>query len=229
MTSFQATPTRPPPRPAVPVAIVSDDAAFAAELRAQLLTAAELWLVDEPERAAVLVWDPPRALLERADTIPELPGGGDAGPDGGPAAVLALVDEDLDPMPLLAAGVRGLLARDVGGDRLRAAILAAELGLSVIDEDPIDAVVANWSPDDFSEDGRSSTPPPARRSRLTPREHEVLGLLADGLSNRAIAEVLGISPHTVKFHVDALLDKLAARSRTQAVVQAVRSGLLELV
>ena len=54
-------------------------------------------------------------------------------------------------------------------------------------------------------------------------------LLADGLSNRSIAQQLGISAHTVKFHVDALLDKLSARSRTQVVVKAVRQGLLELL
>jgi DNA-binding NarL/FixJ family response regulator len=63
---------------------------------------------------------------------------------------------------------------------------------------------------------------------LTPRETEVLQLLADGLTNKAIAQRLGISDHTVKFHVNAVLGKLDAQSRTEAVVQASRLGLLQL-
>ncbi len=61
---------------------------------------------------------------------------------------------------------------------------------------------------------------------LTPREQEVLGLLAEGLSNKLIAARLGISEHTAKFHVNALLDKLGAETRTEAVVTAARRGLL---
>jgi DNA-binding NarL/FixJ family response regulator len=63
---------------------------------------------------------------------------------------------------------------------------------------------------------------------LTPRETEVLQLLADGLTNKAIAQRLGISDHTVKFHVNAVLGKLGAQSRTEAVVRATRLGLLHL-
>jgi DNA-binding NarL/FixJ family response regulator len=63
---------------------------------------------------------------------------------------------------------------------------------------------------------------------LTPRETEVLQLLAEGLTNKAIADRLGISRHTVKFHVNAILTKLNAQSRTEAVVRATRSGLLAL-
>lgn len=60
---------------------------------------------------------------------------------------------------------------------------------------------------------------------LTPRELEVLQLLAQGLPNKAIAERLGVSSHTVKFHVNAILSKLGARSRTEAVVLATQMGL----
>ncbi len=63
---------------------------------------------------------------------------------------------------------------------------------------------------------------------LTPREREVLGLLAEGLSNRAIAGRLGISEHTAKFHVHIILGKLGTQSRTEAVVQAARLGLITL-
>jgi DNA-binding CsgD family transcriptional regulator len=63
---------------------------------------------------------------------------------------------------------------------------------------------------------------------LTPRELEVLALLAEGLSNKAIARRLGISVHTAKFHVGALMDKLDAVGRTDAVAHAVRRGVIHL-
>ena len=63
---------------------------------------------------------------------------------------------------------------------------------------------------------------------MTPRERQVLDLLGDGLSNRAIAERLGISDHTVKFHVAAVYGKLGATTRAEAVRRAFRRGLLTL-
>ena len=64
--------------------------------------------------------------------------------------------------------------------------------------------------------------------QLTPREGEVLRLLADGLGNKDIAVKLGISEHTIKFHIHSLLGKLGAASRTEAVTRGLRSGLIEL-
>jgi len=63
---------------------------------------------------------------------------------------------------------------------------------------------------------------------LTPRESEVLHLIAEGLPNKQIAQKLSISEHTVKFHVNAILTKLGAQSRTEAVVRATRAGLIAL-
>ena len=63
---------------------------------------------------------------------------------------------------------------------------------------------------------------------LTPRELEVLTLLAEGMSNKAIARHLGISVHTAKFHVGALIDKFDAVGRTDAVTQAARRGVIHL-
>ncbi len=63
---------------------------------------------------------------------------------------------------------------------------------------------------------------------LTPRELEVLTLLAEGMSNKAIARRLGISVHTAKFHVGALIDKLDAVGRTDAVAHAARLGVIHL-
>lgn len=62
---------------------------------------------------------------------------------------------------------------------------------------------------------------------LTPREHDVLMLLADGAGNRAIAERLGISDHTVKFHLSAIFGKLGVTTRTAAVRRALRLGWVE--
>jgi NarL family two-component system response regulator YdfI len=63
---------------------------------------------------------------------------------------------------------------------------------------------------------------------LTPREHEVLTLLADGLPNREIAARLGVSEHTVKFHLGAIFGKLGASTRTEAVQKGLRSGVIEI-
>ena len=61
---------------------------------------------------------------------------------------------------------------------------------------------------------------------LTPRECEVLTLLAAGASNKAIARALGLSVHTVKFHVRSLIEKLGASGRVEAVAIAIRTGLI---
>jgi DNA-binding CsgD family transcriptional regulator len=63
---------------------------------------------------------------------------------------------------------------------------------------------------------------------LTPRERDVLVLMAEGASNKAIARRLGISVHTAKFHVGSLLDKLDATGRTDAVAHAARLGVINL-
>ena len=63
---------------------------------------------------------------------------------------------------------------------------------------------------------------------LTPRERDVIALLAEGLSNKAIGQRLGISPDTAKFHVGRLIDKLDATGRTDAVAHAARRGIIHL-
>jgi DNA-binding CsgD family transcriptional regulator len=70
--------------------------------------------------------------------------------------------------------------------------------------------------------------PAEQDTALTPRETQVLRLLAEGASNKSIARRLGISVHTVKFHVASLLDKFEAIGRTDAVTQAVRLGVIQL-
>jgi DNA-binding CsgD family transcriptional regulator len=76
---------------------------------------------------------------------------------------------------------------------------------------------------------RTAQPVPGMQEfELTPRERDVLALLAEGASNKAIAKRLGISAHTVKFHVSSLLDKLDATGRTDAVAHAARLGVIHL-
>ena len=132
-------------------------------------------------------------------------------------AVVALLPDEAQAPEVWASGVRGLLLRDARAGILLAALQAAGEGLVVLD--PSLAL----SPSPVLEPGLDSLV-----EELTPRETEVLQLLADGLTNKAIAQRLGISDHTVKFHVNAILGKLGAQSRTEAVVRATRLGLLLL-
>lgn len=83
-----------------------------------------------------------------------------------------------------------------------------------------------WTPGEAASERESSPKPPP--VALTPREIEVLRLLADGASNKIIAHKLGISDHTVKFHVTSILSKLNAGTRTEAVTLGVRMGLVYL-
>lgn len=136
------------------------------------------------------------------------------------APVLALVPDEPTAEGALSAGARGLLFRDVAPAPLLAALRAVARGLTVFD--PALAAVRN-TPRAAASTSSSSGP-----ESLTPREREVLALLAEGLSNKAIADRLDISEHTAKFHVNAVLAKLGVQRRTEAVVRAARMGLVTL-
>ena len=134
----------------------------------------------------------------------------------GAAPVLALVVDEADARAALARGAAGAVLRSVDGATLQAALGALEHGLLAVERTFTTL--------------RPAPEPVAASSRkgFTPREREVLVLLARGLSNRAIAEALGISSHTAKFHVNAILQKLGVERRTEAVVRAARLGLVAL-
>ena len=114
--------------------------------------------------------------------------------------------------------VRAVLPRDAGAPEIRAAIEAVAAGLIALHPDALDAVRADrpWS----------ATARAEPEQRLTDRELEVLGMMADGLSNKIIAARLVISAHTAKFHVASIMAKLGAGSRTEAVTIGMRRGLL---
>ena len=129
---------------------------------------------------------------------------------------VGVVDDEASVPALLGAGLRGVVSRATSGPRLLAALRAAAADLIVLDPALAEAALRSRVPSE----------PPAEP--LTAREGEVLALLAEGLTNRAIAARLGITDHTVKFHVNAILGKLGVESRAEAIVQAIRLGLVVL-
>lgn len=157
----------------------------------------------------LLLWDmgwSAQATLEALSAIAE----------GGPP-VLALLDDEAAAAEIWATGVRGILPRNATGAVLAAALHALAHQLIVLHP----ALVA----------GVPRLPNPASEPLLEPltaRELDVLHWLAQGLSNKLIARQLSISEHTVKFHLNAILGKLGAQSRTDAVVRATRAGLIKL-
>ena len=120
----------------------------------------------------------------------------------------------------LRAGVRAVLPTQVTRDQLLAALNAAMAGLVITHPSELPA----WIPEpSFASPSVSELTEP-----LTPREREVLQMLASGLVNKEIAAKLAISEHTVKFHVASILGKLGAATRTEAVSLGIRHGLVLL-
>lgn len=118
----------------------------------------------------------------------------------------------------LAAGAQAVIARDSSAAKLEVAIAAVQKGLMVTEPGWLGAA----SHTSTVESGKNVD------DNLTPREHEVLILLAEGLSNKQIAAKLTISEHTAKFHVNSILQKMDAQKRVEAVVRAARRGLINL-
>jgi len=131
--------------------------------------------------------------------------------------VLALLAEDSQANAVWATGVQSLLHREIEIEKIVTAAQATWQGLTVLDPTFTATVIPSIS----------STNEPLLDA-LTAREEDVLQLLAQGLTNKAIGHHLLISDHTVKFHVNALMRKLNAQSRTEAVVRASQLGLILL-
>ncbi|MFN8556384.1 MAG: response regulator transcription factor [Dehalococcoidia bacterium] len=189
-----------------------------------------------------------RALLEGADDLVVVGAVSAAEVEAAPAADLALIDlgDGGASVSAIAAGVaalmpivalagrpsdfgdlataatpRGLLLSDAGADEIVAAVRAVSRGLVVLDPTAALSVLERPAVSVRVLSGEQV-------DALTDREREVLGLLSLGLPNKAIALRLGISDHTVKFHVGAILAKLGAAGRTEAVMVAARRGILAL-
>ncbi len=153
--------------------------------------------------AAVLVAEEAAAELLISDAAPE--------PDDQPVLVLA---EGAAALAALRAGAAGVLAPDASAGDLAAVLPALARGMAVLPPGALAGLLG------------SRTPGPG--ASLTRREREVLDLLAAGASNKLIARHLGLSFHTVKAHVAAVLDKLGAASRADAVARGARQGLVML-
>jgi two-component system, NarL family, response regulator YdfI len=137
-----------------------------------------------------------------------------ASSEGMPLVVLVR-DEQRVALQALRLGARGILGVEADADRLAAAVVSVFYGMLVLPAGimPLAEAHATW------------TAPP---EPLTPRELEILGLLAGGDSNKTIAARLDISVHTVKFHISSILAKLGVTSRTEAVALGLRLGVVLL-
>lgn len=150
-----------------------------------------------------LVDSPSQADVVLRDDLPERDGG---------LPTVVLSDEHLSSR-LFRWGVHAILPRDAPAGQIVAALHAASAGLIAIPE------ASGWILPASAE---------IEVENLTPREIETLEMLAEGLSNKQIAARLHISEHTAKFHVNSILGKLGAGTRTEAVMRGLRSGLLKV-
>jgi NarL family two-component system response regulator YdfI len=122
---------------------------------------------------------------------------------------------------LLRSGVRAILSRESDPDDVFSAIYAAYGGLVLLSTATAESLVAVYG--DLSLEVEEELP-----EEITSRETDVLRMLAEGLVNKDIAAHLGISEHTVKFHISSILDKLGASTRTEAVTLGIRRGLIPI-
>jgi DNA-binding CsgD family transcriptional regulator len=148
------------------------------------------------------------SVTEDSPDVELCDGAAERPPESEAPAVLLATTPPGGPQPA------GLLGADPPPAQLNAALRAVAAGLLV-----------RSAP--FAEP-RPAFAPAEEAPLLTPREREILTLLGEGLSNKAMARRLGISVHTVKFHMEALFTKLDATSRAEAVVKGLRGGVIEL-
>ena len=172
---------------------------------------------------------------ERLDLISSLAGrAGPGDPPGSepgssaPAVVVLVDDEGALARDALGLGARAVLPADVTAEEIVAAVVAASTGLVTLRPEAMEPLIAGPRRDLSSRLPRPGSADGFGEEALTPRELEVLALLAEGLGNKEIAGRLRISEHTVKFHVASILGKLGAGSRTEAVALGVRRGLIML-
>ena len=153
-----------------------------------------------------VVWDMGWNTAQQVGVLEEL-----AEPQA--ALVIAMIPDRSFAERAIGGHARGVLLRDASIDTVVVAARAVSSGLAVIDPELSPAI---------------RQMPSIPKESLTPRELEILELIAEGLPNKTIAQRLKITEHTVKFHINSLLEKLSAHSRTEAVTIAARSGLILL-
>ena len=122
---------------------------------------------------------------------------------------------------LLRSGVRAILSRESDPDDVLSAIYASYDGLVLLSTPTAESLAAVYGEQPLEVEAELS-------EEITSRETDVLRMLAQGLVNKDIAARLGISEHTVKFHISSILDKLGASTRTEAVTLGIRRGLIPI-
>ena len=123
----------------------------------------------------------------------------------------------------LAAGASGFILKDISREELLKTVQTVASGARFVDHQFLQGVLRDLDVPNYQQTELN----PEIIETLTPREMDVLKLIVEGLSNKAIAEVLVISPTTVKGYVKIILEKLHVSDRTQAAVKAIRSGLVQ--
>lgn len=121
----------------------------------------------------------------------------------------------------LRAGVRAILPRESSESEIASAVVAADRGLILLDPEIAKELASQTRAVTSTSENVADN-----LEELTAREVEVLRLMAEGFGNKQIAARLGISDHTVKFHISSILAKLSVSSRTEAVTQGIRMGLI---
>jgi NarL family two-component system response regulator YdfI len=140
------------------------------------------------------------------------------------AAAIVLLTESSDARSishLLRSGVRAILSRASDPEEILSAIYAAHDGLVLLSTAAAETLAAVYGDPSLEFEAELS-------EEITSRETDVLRMLAEGLVNKDIALRLGISEHTVKFHISSILDKLGASTRTEAVTLGIRRGLIPI-
>jgi len=208
------------------VAIYSTDAMMRDRLRAQLREASGIAIAGVadavPALAQLVETKPVDVVL--ADGLPdEQLGAWLIGHPDIPVIVLINEADAEDALEALHAGAAAILPRTAEQSEIAVAISGAINGLATLPRGVLDTLLEPGSRDAPLHIATEGTTP-----LLTPRELEVLAAMADGASNKTIARRLGISFHTAKFHVAAILTKLDADTRTEAVAKAAHIGLVML-
>ena len=170
-------------------------------------------------RPDVVLMDVRMPGMDGIEATRQLTSSGQPGP-----RVLILTTFDLDEYvyDALRAGASGFLLKDVTAERLFDAVRVIAAGEALL----APAVTRRLIREFASQRRQPPAPSPASLAALTPRETQVLRLVAEGLSNTEIAARLVVTDETVKTHVSRILNKLGLRDRTQAVVRAYESGLV---
>ncbi|HEX4059494.1 MAG TPA: response regulator transcription factor [Streptosporangiaceae bacterium] len=185
---------------------------------------AEALRVCREVRPDVVLMDVRMPVMDGIEATRQLAGLGEDGP-----RVLILTTFDLDEYvyDALCAGASGFLLKDVTAERLFDAVRVVAAGEALLAPSVTRRLIIEFARQRPSAAAQSvSGPAAARLAALTPRETQVLRLVAEGLSNPEIAARLVVTEETVKTHVSRVLGKLGLRDRTQAVVAAYESGLV---